>query len=125
MSEYKNENERKDGNKKREGNDEFNNNNNLKMNAGRGGRNLSNTTNVRREEAIIKNSNAINVGNNNNDGAEKSKKKRWGDIDEMGTSIDNEKIRISQINRSIVIAKGKNILDGTLVTLQGEKGIEE
>jgi hypothetical protein len=125
MSEYQNEKERQDGNTKREVNDGFNNNNNLKINAGRGGRNLSNTINVRREEAIIKNNNAINIGNNNNNGAEKSKKKRWGEIDEMKTSIDNEKIRISQINRSIVVAKGKNILDGTLVTLQGERGMEE
>ena len=124
MSDYKNEKERQDGNTIREVNDGFNNNN-LKINAGRGGRNLSNTINVRREEAIIKNNNAINIDNNNNNGAEKSKKKRWGDVDEMKTSIDNEKIRISQINRSIVVAKGKNILDGTVVTLQGERGMEE
>jgi len=125
MSEDKNKKERQDGNTKREVNDGFNNNNNLKINAGRGGRNPSSTINIRRKEAIIKNNNALNIGNNNNNGAEKSKKKRWGDIDEMRTSIDNEKIRTSQVNRSLVVAKDKNILDGTLVTLQGERGMEE
>jgi hypothetical protein len=81
MSDYKNEKERQDGKTKGVVNDGLNNNNNCKINAGRGGRNLSNTINVRREEAIIKNNNAINIGNNNNNGAEKSKKKRWGEME--------------------------------------------